>query len=192
MNLLYPRIALRHLPSMLGVAGAGALIAGAYGILHDQVTFTLSQEYFTKFKSEQFTWADFGLPQRVFVAEVGFLATWWVGFVAGWFLARITVPHLTRRIALRRCLVGFGIVFVPALAGGCVGAWLGWRRMHDMDLGAWTEFAEVYGVKQLDRFVWVGFIHNCSYAGGLAGLVTALIHTHWKRAADVAAAPHLP
>src|SRR4051812_43372696 len=107
MNPLYPRIALRNLPLMFGISFAGALIAGAYGILHDQVTYTLSEEYFTKFKAVQFRWADLGWPRRVFVSEVGFLATWWVGFIAGWFLARVTVPYVPRTIALRRCFAGF-------------------------------------------------------------------------------------
>ena len=60
---------------MFGFAVTGALIAGAYGILHDQITYTISPEYFTKLKFEQFHYANFGLPRRVFVGEVGFLAT---------------------------------------------------------------------------------------------------------------------
>jgi hypothetical protein len=194
MNLLYPRIALRHLPLMLGIAAVGSLIAGAYGILHDQVTYTLSEEYFTKFKSQQFHWADFGWPRRVYVVEIGFLATWWVGLVAGWFLARITVPQLNREAAIRRCAVGFAIVFALAIVGGLVGAWLGWRRMHDSDLGGWTDYTLLYGVKDLGRFVWVGFIHNGSYAGGLAGLIVALVHARARRKADLAGglAQHLP
>jgi len=184
MNLLYPRIALRHLPLMLGISLVGSLIAGAYGILHDQVTYTLSEEYFTKFKSQQFHWADFGWPRRVYVAEIGFLATWWVGLVAGWFLARITVPHLNRDAAIRRCAVGFAIVFALAVAGGLVGAWLGWRRMQDADLGGWTDYTLLYGVKDLPSFVRVGFIHNSSYAGGLVGLIVALIHARGRRRND--------
>jgi hypothetical protein len=194
MNVLYPRIALRHVPLMLEISFVGALIAGAYGILHDQVTYTLSEEYFTKFKAEQFRWADIGWPPRVFVAEIGFLATWWVGFVAGWFLARITVPHLSRAVAVRRCAVGFCIVFVLALAGGLIGGGLGWHRMHDADLGWWNEFTTAYGVKHLDRFVWAGFIHNASYTGGLIGLIAALVHARSQRRSDMrsGAAPHLP
>jgi hypothetical protein len=117
-----------------------------------------------------------------------------VGFVAGWFLARITVPHLARGTALRRCLIGFTVVFVTALAGGLVGAWLGWNRMHDADLGAWNDFSVLYGVKELPRFVWVGFIHNASYAGGLIGLVAALGHARMARSADLVccAERHLP
>lgn len=194
MNFLYPRISLRHLPLMLGISFVGAIIAGTYGILHDQVTYTLSEEYFTKFKSEQFHWADAGWPRRVYVGVIGFLATWWVGFVAGWFLARLTVPYLPRAVAVTRCLVGFAVVFSLALAGGLVGAWLGWHRMHDADLGMWNDFTLYYGVKQLDRFVWVGFIHNAGYAGGLAGLIAALVHAHRRRRRDLLAvsAQHLP
>ena len=81
----------------------------------------------------------------MYVAEIGFLATWWVGLVAGWFLARITVPHLKRGIAIRRCAEGFAIVFALAVLGGLVGAWLGWRRMQDADLGGWTDYSLLYG-----------------------------------------------
>ncbi len=194
MNVFYPRIALRHLPLMLGISAVGALIAGAYGILHDQVTYTLSEEYFTKFKAEQFAWADLGWPRRMYVATIGFLATWWVGLIAGWFLARMTVPRLVRSMAIRRCSRGFVWVFVLAVLGGLVGAWLGWKRMHDADLGAWQEFAKLYGVKEIGRFVWVGFIHNGSYAGGLVGLVVALVQARASRASDLSApsAPRLP
>jgi hypothetical protein len=194
MNVLYPSIARRHVPLMLGISAVGALIAGAYGILHDQVTYTISGEYFTKFKAQQFHWADFGWPRRAYVAEVGFLATWWVGMVAGWFLARITVPYLSREAAIRRCKQGFAVVFALALLGGLTGAWLGWKRMHDADLGVWKEFLQAYDVRDLAHFVWVGFIHNSSYAGGLAGLIGSLAFVRARRTKDLApdTAPRLP
>ena len=89
MNLLYPKIPKERLPSIIRLAAFGAIVAGAYGALHDQVSYTISPEYFTKLKFEQFAWADFGWPRRAFVAQVGFLATWWVGLIAGWALARV-------------------------------------------------------------------------------------------------------
>ncbi len=181
MNVLYPRFPLRHLPTMLGISAIGCIIAGAYGILHDQITYTLSPEYFTEFKSEQFEFADFGFPLRVYVAEIGFLATWWVGLISGWFLSRLTMPHMDRAAALRICCYGFGIVFVFAILGGLIGAGWGWHRMHDADLGQWVPFAESYGVRDIPHFVWVGFIHNCSYAGGLLGLIASLIYARRKR-----------
>ena len=52
-NILYPQLPLRGLPRLLLLAVIGSLIAGIYGVIHDQVTFTLAPEYFTKFKFER-------------------------------------------------------------------------------------------------------------------------------------------
>ena len=73
---------------MARMALLGAAIAGPYGALHDQISYIISPEYFTKMKFRQFSYADFGWPDRVFAAEVGFLATSWVGLFGGWFVAR--------------------------------------------------------------------------------------------------------
>ena len=66
VRYLIPRISLVDLPWMLGVAAAGSLLAGLYGIGHDQLTYSISPEYFTKMKFEQFHYADFGFGNRVF------------------------------------------------------------------------------------------------------------------------------
>jgi hypothetical protein len=71
-----PRIARRDLGRMAGITLVGALVAGLYGVLHDQVTYTISEEYFTRFKFYQFAYAE---PEsrspRVFAGIIGFLAT---------------------------------------------------------------------------------------------------------------------
>lgn len=94
MSIFYPKITLHGLLVTLGYALMGALIAGLYGTVHDQITYSISLEYFTRLKFAQFHYAEFGLPPRVFVAAIGFLATWWVGFIAGWFIAIAYLRHL--------------------------------------------------------------------------------------------------
>ena len=44
MNVLYPQFRLSLLPSMLRYAFLGALVAGIYGIIHDQFTYFVSAE----------------------------------------------------------------------------------------------------------------------------------------------------
>jgi len=61
---------------MVGYSLVGAVMASVYGVMHDQFTYSISPEYFTRLKFLQFQYADFGLPARFFVAEIGFLATW--------------------------------------------------------------------------------------------------------------------
>jgi hypothetical protein len=185
VNLLYPKIDLKHLPGILGHAAVGALVAAVYGIVHDQITYSISPEYFTRLKFIQFHYADFGLPRRIFVAEVGVLATWWVGLIAGWFMARKTVPHFPPRIALRRSLQSFAVVFAIALLAGGIGCVLGWLRGPDADYSSWQSFASRYGVQDLSSFVRVAYIHNASYLGGLAGLLTALFLLRKKKQAVV-------
>jgi hypothetical protein len=115
MNFLYPRLRASWLPIMLAHALLGAALAGLYGIVHDQITYTISPEYFARLKFAQFHYADFGLPPRIFVAEIGFLAAWWVGFLAGWFVARITVPAFSPVVALRHSLRALALFSHPHL-----------------------------------------------------------------------------
>jgi hypothetical protein len=175
LKYLLPRIALADLPIMFGVSIVGALIAGGYGILHDQITYTISGEYFTKFKFAQFQYADIGWGERIFVAKIGFLATWWVGFVAAWFLSRRLIPHSPRRKALRQ--IGSGIVYITlfvfifGIMGYAYGLWCG----PDADYSSWEDILKRMGVKDIWSFMRVAYIHNAGYLGGLVGIVVALL-----------------
>jgi hypothetical protein len=182
MNFLFPTFAWRLLPRMLGIALFGAVISGGYGILHDQITFSISEEYFTKLKFDQFRYADFGFPVRVLVGEIGFLATWWVGFFGGWFLARIAVPAWPARKAWWVCGRGFGIMIGSALGAGVIGHLLG--AFHSSDYSFWENLCEERGIVDVPAFVHVGLIHNSSYLGGLVGLVTAIVMLmRWRKPA---------
>jgi hypothetical protein len=183
-NILYPNIKLAQLPAMLGYAVLGALVAGAYGIMHDQVTYTISVEYFTKLKFAQFHYANFGLPPRVFVAEIGFLATWWVGFFGGWLIARVAVPRLPADKTFRYSLRSYGIMLSVAFLGSTTGYLYG-LRPHP-DYAAWLSAAEALHLCDLPSFVRVAYIHNASYLGGLVGLIAAVVYirrcTHFEAA----------
>jgi hypothetical protein len=184
---LIPQIALRDLPPMIVAAACGGVLAGVYGIAHDQLTFSISPEYFTKLKFEQFRWADLGLPPRVLVAEIGFLATWWVGAIAAWFLARRLIPGQPRGRAIGQLATGFAIVFAAAMLAGGLGYLYGLWRGPAADYSLWT--ATLDELKIVDRwpFLRVAFIHNAGYLGGLAGLLAALIVVRPRRIRPAAA-----
>jgi len=170
---------------MLKLTLAGAVVAGFYGILHDQITYTLGPEYFTRMKFRQFAWANIGLPPRIFAGEIGFLATWWVGAFTGWALARIAVPAWPPRIAIRRVAIGYAVVFASALTAGITGFLLGCARRNDPDFSNWDIFISMFQITDAPAFVLVAYIHNASYLGGLVGLLAAIGWLAWKRAADV-------
>ena len=76
---------------------AAMLAAGLFGVLHDQISYTVSDEYFTKFKFIQFGLRDAFLSERVQVALVGFLASWWMGIPLGCSAARPVSCSARRR-----------------------------------------------------------------------------------------------
>lgn len=174
MNFLYPKIRFAPLKAMLRYATVGAVFAGFYGVVHDQVTYSISPEYFMRLKFSRFRYADIGLPARAFVAEIGFLATWWVGFVAGWFMAGITVPTFAPTVRFRHTMRGFLIILAFALAASTAGYVLG--ILHGADYSAWEGLASTLGIVYLPGFVRVAYIHNASYLDGLAGLIAAIIY----------------
>jgi hypothetical protein len=184
MNLLYPNVRLSWLPAMFGTACIGALIAGLYGIAHDQITYSISPEYFTRMKFNQFHWADLGLSPRLFVAEIGFLATWWVGFVGGWFLTRVALPACPPRAAFRLSLRGFFIMIGCASTATITGYLYGITQDPRPNNSGLADFAASIGIADVRDFVRVAYIHNASYLGGLIGLIAALIYVRRRRSTD--------
>ena len=88
--------------AFVGLVAAAAVLAAAYGALHDQLSYTVAPEYFTRFKFVQF--AAYGVASmtpRVGAALVGVLATWWVGLYAGLLVAGAGLKHPTADATIR-------------------------------------------------------------------------------------------
>ena len=172
MNPFFPVIKFRSLPIMLGIALLGALVGGIYGTVHDLITYSISNEYFTQLKFKQFKYIDFGFSNFILAAEIGFLATWWVGFFAAWFLARIAVPVWPPGIAFQRAMFGFAIILSVAVAGGLGG--YSFSLIHPIELH-WLQYGESLQVRDTEAFVRVAYIHNGGYLGALIGLIVAIL-----------------
>ena len=172
---IVPRIPPADLPALLAFTLASALIAGCYGVVHDQITFSIGPEYFRNFKFHQFSYADPGLGERAFVSCVGFLATWWVGAIAGWILARRLLSTCSKAVAYRRFRAGFLIVLTTAASAGILGYLYGLWRGPNADYSAWQPTLQQYNVSDVWPFMRVAYIHNAGYLGALAGLLLTYI-----------------
>jgi hypothetical protein len=179
MNLVFPRIALKTLPAMFGIALLGAVVGGIYGVFHDLVTYSISSEYFTRLKFYQFAYADFGFPPRLFAAEIGFIATGAVGLGAGWFLARTALPVWPFGIAIKKIFLSFLLIIGIAAIAGVAGYWIGLR--YTTNDSNWSELCSSIGVLDIRSFVHVAYIHYASYIGGLLGLILAILRLRYLR-----------
>ncbi len=174
LRMLMPVLPVRELPRLLLAMAAGALVAGAYGIVHDQVTYSLGPEYFTRLKFDQFAWAATeGQGPRLFAAKIGFLATWWVGMLVVWILCRIALWREGRVPPAGELSRAFGLVFCVSLAAAFGGwIWGQWRRTMGY-AEEWHSLMASLGVERPEEFMTVAYIHNASYLGGILGTLVA-------------------
>lgn len=150
------------------------IIAGVYGALHDQLSYTISPEYFTRFKYAQFRFEPwmFG-GHRATVAVIGFLATWWVGAIIGVVLGlvclRFSPAARMVRMAASGVAITLGVAMACALAGVIHAGFVSPSpRLYER---AWS-----VGVLDLEAFHTVGTMHLFSYEGGGLGLLVALAY----------------
>jgi hypothetical protein len=161
-----------------------AITAGLYGVLHDQVTYTISPEYFTAFKFKQFNIypQQFG-NARIAVGVIGFLASWWMGIFLGLLLgatALIFKTHQQMKTELRKVL---SFILLIVFAFGGIGYLLSKFHFISLELpwGVTDELADK------DAFFDVASIHNFSYIGGGIGLLAGIIYLvfRWRKTRDI-------
>lgn len=158
-----------------------SLLAGCYGVIHDQITFTISNEYFTKFKYIQFAInpEDFG-GHRVSISIIGFLATWWMGMIIGFVLGFVGLLFKDYKLMSRALIASVPIVLFTAVLFGLIGF------LYSTFYLVNTEVSWGLPETLVDRkgFVVVGSIHNFSYLGGAIGLLVALVYMIIKLASS--------
>lgn len=169
---------LKSLLTLLLIIGLSPLIAGLYGILHDQLTYTISPEYYTKFKFYQFGLVDEGNEgilsnPRIAVSAVGFMATWWMGLPIGLILGLVGLVHKDNKQMFRVTMSAFILTMIVAFATGIAG--LAFGNFYLADNGVdWLLPDNLIDTK---NFIAVGSMHNFSYLGGLTGLIAGVIYS---------------
>lgn len=150
-------------PALLGAA---CLIAGAYGALHNQVSYTVSPDYFHAFKFRQFA-VPAAHHDRWGAALVGWAASWWMGVLIG---VPIVAPGLRLpggRAFATRCLTGFALAAATAMVVG-LGA-LAWAAATITDPSQ-AGFRIPDDAADPIAFCRAGTMHNFSYLGGFLGI----------------------
>lgn len=144
------------------------IMAGTYGILIDQLTYTVSPEYYTQYKFPLYNINpyEFG-GERMSAVVIGFLATWWTGLFIGAGLGLTGMIFEQRRERRRNLVVAVLIVLLTTIVMGIVGYFY----------GLVVEINEVVDQRILIQslndpidFVLVGSIHQHSYVGAFLGL----------------------
>jgi hypothetical protein len=146
------------------------VIASLYGALHDQLTYTISPEYYTKFK-----FLSFGIApehqNRFGVAMIGAAATWWTGLPVGLAIGLMGLIHFDAKNMLLASFRSIAVVLLVTFFMGMLGLAYGElfvSKRPPEELGGW--FIPP-GLTDYKNFISVGTMHNSSYLGGAMGLI---------------------
>ncbi|MBN2363455.1 hypothetical protein JXL83_04915 [candidate division WOR-3 bacterium] len=165
----------QKISALLTIILVTPILAGIYGVLHDQLTYTISPEYYTKFKFYRFGLAEDGgvyrYSERLGAALVGFSATWWTGIPIGIILGLTGMIHKDWITMSKITAKSLTLVLIISIASGLSGLLIGKFFLANSDF-PWN-FPE--NILDKNNFIAVGSMHNFSYAGGLFGLISGII-----------------
>jgi len=151
------------------------VVAGLYGVVHDQISYTVAPEYFTKFKFRQFGFADMAVPDRMRASMVGFLASWWMGIPIGLLVGAAGFIHQGPRRMLRVSLQSVLVTVAFTLLFGLAGLLYGYLRTAHIEVSEYAGWFIPEELTDLRRFLCAGYMHNSSYLGGVLAIIVAWV-----------------
>jgi hypothetical protein len=164
---------LKKLIVYIGLIILALFVAGLYGAIHNQISYTVSPEYFTTFKFIQFGFTDVSIPERVRASLIGFLASWWMGFPIGIIAGLVGFIQRGYRKMFRISLEAMGIAVGFTLLFGLCGLLYGFIQTSSIDLTEYDWWSIPSDVTNLRRFLCAGYMHNSAYLGGVLSIPAA-------------------
>jgi hypothetical protein len=145
---------------------AAMVVAGLFGIIHDEISYSVSNEYFTKFKFIQFRLLDTNLPDRFRAGEVGFLASWWMGIPLGILCGLAGFIQRSPTLMWRALIWSLPVIATFTFAIALAGLAYGWRRTGTINVASYRGWFVPPDAIELRRFLCAGYMHNAAYLGG--------------------------
>ncbi|WP_370174238.1 hypothetical protein [Leeuwenhoekiella palythoae] len=144
------------------------LLATIYGFLHNQASYSISTEYFTKFKFQQFGFVEYGLDTpRVTARLIGVCSTWWFGLLFGLINAIIGFCQPTVKVMWKSAFGATIRTLLIAIGLGILGVAVGFTTLIKYQI----ECNVPSDVINRRDFMCAGTMHNFSYLGGFIGML---------------------
>lgn len=170
---------MRTILSVLSLFVLGCFFAGCYGMLHDQISYTVSPEYFHQFKFKQFQINPI-FHGRDGAAIVGWYATWWMGALLSIVLIPAGYWLVGKQKYYSAILKSYGLVTLSAIVVGVVALLV---ACIYVDQALARQFVRNWqDLNGPIAFMCVGVMHTFSYLGGGLGLIIGLWYLWRSRA----------
>ncbi|RRJ86905.1 hypothetical protein EG240_15745 [Paenimyroides tangerinum] len=147
------------------------IIACLFGAIHNQLSYSVSYEFFEHFLFGNFGTNEWNLNnKRIEASVVGILGSYWVGFILGIIYAVICLFINTEnkfKYILKAISINIFFALIGSIIGYIIGFIIPWEN-----LGIWMEF----GTQNPQKYVQANFMHSGSYYGGIIGLIIGIIY----------------
>jgi len=151
---------------------AACVVAGLYGALHNQISYTVSSDYFHALKFHQFGITE-NLRNRIGASIVGWHASWWMGLFIGVPVLIVGLILPGSKMYASRCLMAFAVVAATALIVG-LGALV--YASYTLSEAPLPPYWYPAGVVDKVAFARAGTMHNFSYLGGFLGILSGSLY----------------
>ncbi|MCK0126377.1 hypothetical protein MWU76_18450 [Gelidibacter sp. F2691] len=152
-----------QLPLLVGFA---CVLAGIYGMVHNQISYSVGPDYFHALKFIQFRVPEY-FHDRIGAALVGWQASWWMGLVIGIPIAVMSLGIPSSTLAKKVFFRAAFLVVSITLALGLVSLLVA-PPMDHIPVPAAAKDPIGYGRAAM--------LHDTSYLAGIIGLVVGLVY----------------
>ena len=146
------------------------LIASLFGAIHNQLSYSVSKEFFTNFLFGKFEINEWNINNRLRAAFVGVLGSYLVGFYLGIFYSTIYLFVKTKKNLkniFKAIFINVGTAFLGSLIAFFTAAFL-IRPEHS---GVFVDF----GTGNPENYIQAAYMHIGSYYGSVIGLILGII-----------------
>lgn len=169
---------------------AACVVSAVYGALHNQISYTVSPEFFHTDLFFRFDTPK-SFENRAGASIVGALSSWWMGLLIGPPVLLVGLALPGWKAYLKHSLIAFGVVMATALVVGLIGLAVGFLVV-DASNAPMNIFVSQEGAIRMGR---AGTMHNFGYLGGFLGIFTGLLYLFtvrkWLQREPSAAPPGL-
>ncbi|OUS26996.1 hypothetical protein A9Q99_17470 [Gammaproteobacteria bacterium 45_16_T64] len=151
-----------------------SVIVGAiYSIIHDQIIYTFSPDYFHRFKFIEYSvdWA--GESPRLAVSFVGVLSGWWIALLLGAIPGTFGLFFIPARIMFRELMKTCMLIVLILEMSGLLGILFGYSYVN---IFTWSDYIDWVRPGVLDpvSFLRMRFAYIAGYIGCVVGLIVGL------------------
>lgn len=152
------------------------ILASLYGALHNQISYSISDEFFKNFLFGNFGVNEWGIEnERTKATIVGILGTYWMGFYLGLIYVIIylflSIKSKFSSI-LKAIIINLSTAFVCAIIALIISHFF----IAPESSGVYMDFGTLNPKNYADAV----FMHNGSYIGGVLGLILGISYLYKK------------